>query len=71
MTRGDVALTERSPPTVLYELPINVPQFAFNAGGGLGLYFWDLEVDSGPFGEPIMTTVSSLDSMCRPEPNSN
>ena len=33
MTRGDGALTERSPPTVLYELPINVPQFAFNAGG--------------------------------------
>lgn len=36
--------------TVLYELPINIPQFAFNVGGGLGLYFWDIEVDSGPFG---------------------
>jgi len=33
--------------TVLYELPFNVPQFAFNVGGGLGLYFWDVETDSG------------------------
>lgn len=36
--------------TVLYELPFNVPQMAFNVGGGLGLYFWDVEVDAGPFG---------------------
>jgi hypothetical protein len=32
--------------TVLYELPFNVPQLAFNVGGGLGLYFWDAENDS-------------------------
>jgi hypothetical protein len=31
--------------TVLYELPFNVPQLAFNVGGGLGLYFWDVEND--------------------------
>lgn len=35
--------------TVLYELPINVPQFAFNVGGGLGLYFWDFENNSNSY----------------------
>lgn len=31
--------------TVLYELPLPVPHFAFNVGGGLGLYYWNIEED--------------------------
>jgi opacity protein-like surface antigen len=31
--------------TGLYELPLDVPDFAFNVGAGLGLYMWDAEVD--------------------------
>ena len=33
--------------TVLFNLPVNVPNVSFNVGGGLGLYFWSAEVD-GP-----------------------
>ena len=36
--------------TALYEIPLRDPRFALNVGGGLGLYFWDVEVDSGLFG---------------------
>jgi hypothetical protein len=36
--------------TALYEIPLRDPRFALNVGGGLGLYFWDVEVDNGFFG---------------------
>jgi len=36
--------------TALYEIPLKDPRVALNVGGGLGLYFWDIEVDNGFFG---------------------
>lgn len=36
--------------TALYEIPLKDPRVALNVGGGLGLYFWDVEVDNGFFG---------------------
>jgi outer membrane protein W len=35
--------------TGLYELPLDVPDFAFNVGAGVGLYMWTVDV-TGPFG---------------------
>jgi len=32
--------------TGLYELPLDVPNFAFNVGAGLGMYMWEVEFDS-------------------------
>jgi hypothetical protein len=36
--------------TVLYELPLHIPKVVFNVGGGLGLYYWEYEVDVPFFG---------------------
>lgn len=36
--------------TALYEIPLKDPRVALNVGGGLGLYFWEVEVDNGFFG---------------------
>jgi hypothetical protein len=36
--------------TALYEIPLRDPRVALNVGGGLGLYFWDVEVDNGFIG---------------------
>jgi hypothetical protein len=36
--------------TALYEIPLRDPNVSLNVGGGLGLYFWDVEVGNGFFG---------------------
>lgn len=36
--------------TALYEIPLKDPKVSLNVGGGLGLYFWEVEVDGGFFG---------------------